>query len=82
MLVIYKMSALLNSHSNLSPRRLGRDAEYIGRLCHSFERICCLHLQGGNVLENWDSMFLYEAFMSMYQIKWRQISNDCTVNIN
>ena len=80
--MIYKMSAVLNSHLNLPPKRLRRDAEYIGRLCHSFERLCCLHIQGGILLENVDSMFLYEVFMPMYQITWRQISNDCIVNIN
>ena len=80
--MIYKMSAVLNSHLNLPPKILRRDAEYIGRLCHSFERFCCLHIQGGILLENVDSMFLYEVFMPMYQITWRQISNDCIVNIN
>jgi len=72
----------MSSHLNLSPQRLGRDAEYIGRLCHCFERLCCLLLQGGNVLGNGDSIFLYEAFVPMYQITRRQIPNDCIVNIN
>ena len=59
MLVSFKLSAVLNSQLNLPPKRLGRDSEYIGRLCHSFERFCCLHLQGGIDLENVDSILTY-----------------------
>jgi hypothetical protein len=66
---------------DLSPQRLERDAEYIGRLCHCFERLFCLRLQGGNVLEVGDSMFLSEAFVPMYQITRRHIPEDCAINI-
>ena len=73
----------MSSHLNLSPQRLflGRDAEYICRLFHCFEKICCLHLQDGKVLEDGYSMFLSEAFVLMYQITRRHIPNDRVANI-
>jgi len=83
MLVVFKMSAVHNVVTfELSPQRLGSDASYIGVLCHCFEILCRLHLQGGNVLGNGNSMFLYEAFVPMYQIIRRQIPKVCIVNIN
>jgi len=83
MLVIFKISAVLNVVAlNLSPHRVERDPEDIGRMCHSFEIFCCLLLQGGNFLGNGDSMFLYEAFVPMYQITRRHIPKECIVNNN
>jgi hypothetical protein len=82
MLLIFKMSAVLNIITFEFVTSETGDAEYIGRLCHCFEELCCLHLESGYFLEDGDSVFLSEAFLPMYQITRCHIPNNCVVDIN